>query len=161
MGAAMFLVACTQHRDIREAYEVEGDVEVEIAGRQTIDAVAVHGGFVAKYNGGPIAPQYITRIEDTRHGRGALQGLGLGALIGGTTGALIGYTSADEDDFLFNSKGEVALIGGVVMGMAGGFIGLVVGAIKGSTTVYEHRAMGTAVRVNGPSGSVAGVTVTF
>ena len=126
-----------------------------------VDAVAVQGGFVAKYNGGPIAPMYVSKVVDTQHGRGALEGLGLGALIGGVTGAVIGYAAADEDDYLFNSKGEVAVVGGLVFGTMGALVGVVVGAVKGSTIIYEHKATGTAVRVNGPPGSVAGVSVTF
>lgn len=171
--ALLFLVVtgCTRHKNITEAHEVAGD-EVTLVGQRghqvTAVGVAAPGGitFYDKANGGMVPSQEIVRIEETSHGLGAAQGFGIGAGIGVLTGAVIGLSSGDDecndDQFcIFEfSAGEKAVIAGIALGGLGGLIGLVVGAAKGTTTIYEHES-GTRVRVGGPAGSTAGVTMTF
>jgi hypothetical protein len=172
-AALLFLAAvgCTTHKNITEAHELAGD-EVTLQGqhghRVTAVGVATPGGirFYDKANGGMVPANEIVRIEDTSHGLGAVQGLGIGVGIGALTGALIGYSSGDdecsEDSWciLQFTAGEKAVLAGIALGGLGGLVGLVVGAAKGSTTIYEHSS-GTSVRVGGPAGSTAGITMTF
>lgn len=173
-AALLFLAAtgCTNHKNITEAHELAGD-EVTLQGqhghRVTAVGVASPGGitFYDKANGGMVPSHEIVRIEETSHGRGAIQGLGAGAGIGALTGGLIGLASGDDDCsgedhgcILEFSAGEKAVILGIFLGGIGGLVGLVVGAAKGSTTIYEHSS-GTTVRVGGPAGSTAGITMTF
>ena len=159
------LVGCTHHRPLAQVGEVEGEVSVEVSGARTVDAVAVADGlgvsFVAK-DGGAIASEHVTRVVDRRHGRGAAEGLGLGALAGVVTGVILGYSSGDdecnEDQWciLTFSAEEKAVLAGFGLGVLGAGLGLVVGAVKGSTIIYENAETGVVVR---PSGN--GVAVTF
>ena len=169
--ALLFLVAagCTHHKNIVEAHELAGD-EVVLEGQygHQVTAVGVNTPagitFYDKANGGMVPAQEIVKIKDVSHGRGAIEGLGIGAGLGGLMGGLIGLASGDDECesecFIEFSAGEKAVILGVVLGGLGGLIGLVVGAAKGSTTVYEHES-GVSVRVGGPAGSTAGLTMTF
>jgi hypothetical protein len=172
--ALVFLAVtgCTHHKNITEAHELVGD-EVVLEGQHgrqvTAVGVAGPGGitFYDKANGGMVPPNEIAMIKDTSHGRGALEGLGVGAGLGVLTGAAAGFASGDDEcsdeEFciLEFSAGEKAVIFGVLLGGIGGVLGLVVGAAKGSTTIYEHPQSGTSVRVGGPAGSTAGLTMTF
>jgi hypothetical protein len=49
----------------------------------------------------------------------------------------------------------------MVLGVVGAGIGLIVGAVQGSTFVYESRATQTSVLLGGPPGSELGMTVRF
>ncbi|MBA3499035.1 MAG: hypothetical protein H0T65_01595 [Deltaproteobacteria bacterium] len=173
--ALLFLVVagCTHQKNITEAHELVGD-EVVLEGQygHQVTAVGVNTPagvtFYDKANGGMVPSHEIVKIKDVSHGRGAIEGLGIGGGIGIVTGAVIGLASGDDecgDDhggcFLAFSAGEKAMILGVVLGGLGGLVGLVVGAAKGSTTVYEHPRSGVSVRVGGPAGSTAGLTMTF
>jgi hypothetical protein len=166
------LAACTHHRPLREAHDlVNGDdVVVENHVGQTQPARVVHGPNNELQLSSPIGvlpEQQIARITETSSGLGAAEGLGLGALIGGTIGAVGMYASGDadcegntDDGLCFEfSAGEKAVIGGIAFGAIGGLIGLVVGASKGSTTIYEDGD--TRITPIAPQGSTAGLTVTF
>lgn len=173
--ALVFLAVagCTHHKNITEAHELAGD-EVVLEGQYghqvTAVGVAAPGGvtFFDKANGGMVPSHEIVKIKDVSHARGALEGLGLGVGIGALTGGAIGLASGDDDCsnedhgcFLEFSAGEKAAILGILLGGLGGLVGLVVGAAKGSTTIYEHSRAGVTVRVGGPEGSTAGLTMTF
>jgi len=173
MRAWLFVVAvgCTHERTITEAHEVAGET-VEVAGQygQAVTAVAVAtpGGitFYDKRTGGLVPMHEISKVTDVSHGRGAVEGLGIGGGVGVLTGAVIGLASGDDacepgQDCVFAfSAGEKAVLGGVVLGAIGGGLGLIVGAMKGSATIYT-RSSQPAVRLIGPPGSVGGVTFAF
>jgi len=168
--AVLAASACTHHQNIVSAHELVGEeVEVELYGRPPIEAVGVHGrlpgttDYVAK-NGEVIDGNSVIRVTDTRHARGAVEGLGLGALIGGGAGAVLGLASGDDDEcesdhgcWFELSAGEKAVLLGFVFGVLGGGIGLVVGAVKGSTIVYESQSSQMSVRVGGDGGSLVTV----
>jgi hypothetical protein len=178
MKSALVVVAlagCTHHRNINEAHELVGDevvLEGQYGAQVTAVGVASAGGitFIDKANGGMVPPNEIVRIKETSHGLGAVQGLGIGIGIGAGLGIVMGFASGDDECndesgeggcwFSF-SAGEKATILGVVFGGAGGLLGLIVGAMKGSTTIYEQPGSNVSVRVGGPAGSTAGVTMTF
>lgn len=82
-----------------------------------------------------IATSEIGKVVIKKRGRGALEGLGIGILTGAVTGALIGFASGDDDPktvFLPLTAEEKALGGGIVLGGAGGLLGLPIGAAVGS-----------------------------
>lgn len=82
-----------------------------------------------------IATSQIKSTVLKKSGRGALEGLGLGILSGAITGALIGFVSGDDDPqtvFLPYTAEEKAVGYGVVLGAAGGLLGLPIGAAVGS-----------------------------
>jgi hypothetical protein len=168
------VTACTHHKDIVEAHEIEGAVEITTTNGATIEAEAVgqmnrHKSFVAKDGSGVVPDVAIARIEDTLHGRGALEGLGIGALVGASVGAVLGYADGDDECnsdegqwcILTFSAEEKAAFGAIGLGIVGGGIGLVVGALKGSTVIYEDKQSETVVRAVAPAGSQVGVTVSF
>jgi hypothetical protein len=169
----VFVVGCTHHRDIREAHQLAGE-EVELTGQygHTVTAVGVRGPngitFVDKANGGMVPDEEIVTITDVSHGRGALQGLGIGAAAGIATGMVAGFASGDDNcdnedhGCFFELTAEAkAMIFGVLLGALGGGVGLIVGAVKGSTTIYAREGSNVSVRLGGPASSVAGVTVNF
>lgn len=174
MRASLLVVAfagCTHHYSLTEAHEVAGD-EVELVGQygQRVRAVGVASGggltFYDKANGGMVPPEEIHRIEDTRHLRGALEGLGIGGGIGAGLGIVIGLASGDDectddhgDCFFAFSAGDKAVIGAILLGGLGGAVGLIVGAMKGSTIIYERAGGSVSVRAGGDDGSL--VTVSF
>jgi hypothetical protein len=102
--ALLFLVVagCTHHKTIAEAHEVVGE-EVTLQGqyghRVTAVGVRTPGGvtFYDKANGGMVPANEIVRIEETSHGLGAIQGLGIGGGIGILIGAAAGFASGDDD----------------------------------------------------------------
>ena len=62
--------------------------------------------------------------------RKVLKGLGVGMLIGAGSGVVIGLASGDDEGtFLAFTAEEKALMAGLVLGLAGGAVGLIVGAI--------------------------------
>jgi hypothetical protein len=82
-----------------------------------------------------VATSEIGTVVIKKRGRGALEGLGIGILAGAVTGALIGFASGDDDPqtvFLPLTAEEKALEGGIVLGGAGGLLGLPIGAAVGS-----------------------------
>ena len=109
----------------------------------------------------------IEKIQRTSHGRGALHGLAIGAGIGATVGIVAGYASGDDDcdeDLglcIFDEAEDKAFVGGMLLGTAGGLVGLVIGAAMGATITYEHDRPRQVVKPVGPPGSVAGVSVSF
>jgi hypothetical protein len=166
------LAACTHHRPLREARDLENGDEVVAENHvgQTQPARVVHGvnGELELHSPiGVLPSQQVARVTESSTGLGAAEGLGLGALIGGSIGAAAFYASGDadcegntDDGLCFEfSAGEKAVLGGIAFGALGGIIGLVVGASRGSTTIYEDGD--TRVTPIAPQGSTAGVTVTF
>ena len=100
--------------------------------------------------GNPANPTYVRlgdvrSIEVRRHGRGAIEGLGLGLLSGVVVGALGGYVTGDDpsrqdlnEDFSIRfTRNENALVWGIIGGGLGGLLGLLVGAISGHVDRYE------------------------
>lgn len=82
-----------------------------------------------------IATSEVGKVVIKKRGRGALEGLGIGILTGAVTGAVIGFASGDDDPktvFLPLTAEEKALGGGIVLGAAGGLLGLPIGAAVGS-----------------------------
>jgi hypothetical protein len=169
------VAGCTNRKTIMEAHELAGS-EVEVSGRygQKVSAVGVAGPggvtFVDKASGGVVPAEEIYRIDDTSHALGAVQGLGIGAGIGAVLGAVLGYSAGDDDvgddgshggDLFELSAGDKAAIGGILLGGLGGLVGLVAGAMKGSTTIYERGGSSTVITPVGPPGSAGGVTIAF
>ena len=84
-----------------------------------------------------VATSEVAAVQFNRHGRGAWEGLGLGLLSGAVTGAAIGFADGDDESgFLTSTAEEKALGGGILLGGAGGLLGLLVGAAVGSKDVY-------------------------
>jgi hypothetical protein len=167
------LAACTHHRplhDARDRLENDDEVVAENHGGQSQPARVLHGPNGELQLRSPIGTlpwKQIARIKETSRGRGAAQGLGIGALIGATVGAVGEYASGGSDCegdsggalcFEFTA-GEKAAIGGIGFGILGGLIGLVIGAARGSTTIYDDGD--TRITPVAPQASTAGVTVTF
>jgi hypothetical protein len=91
----------------------------------------------------------------TRHGRGALEGAVIGAAVGALAGALVGASQGsdpapvpmctDLDGGVICttigghglSAGEKAAIGGVGLGVLGGGVGALIGALVGHTDRFE------------------------
>ena len=79
----------------------------------------------------------ISRLEiSAGERRNTLKGLGLGVLIGAGTGAILGFASGDdkcgENTCLFGDAEFKAGALGIVLGVAGGVIGTITGALKKS-----------------------------
>lgn len=162
------LVACSHSRDIRHANEVEGEVELEGANGQLVDAVAVasQGGVAFQAADGSWVPaDRIAKIKDTRHARGAFEGLGIGALAGFAVGAVVGYADGDDDCgdhcwFALDAE-EKAILGGFAVGLLGAVVGAVAGGVIGSTVVYERQPGNVSFRPVGPKGSAVGMSLDF
>jgi hypothetical protein len=157
---------CTHHRTLADLTEVEGKtVTIETTSGAKVDAtaVAVPGGIQLHTERGLIPPNQIGKVTDVRHLRGAGEGFLYSGLTGVTIGAIIGFADGDDKGgFLAFSAGEKAFIGGFLLGGTLGFVGLLVGAITGSTFEYSaevHKQ--AAIKPVGPRGSVAGMTITF
>lgn len=73
----------------------------------------------------PMASIAGLQVSRGRHSRW-LMGLGIGFGAGAVTGAILGASS--EDDLLFTS-GDKAVMGGVALGVIGGAVGVVAGAL--------------------------------
>ena len=164
---ALLLAACTHHRPIHAAYEVEGDVTLETFDGREVDATAMQtpNGTVFRTRTGEIVELgSVLRVTDTRRLRGAAEGLGIGAGIGALGGIILGFADGSDppcDECWFNmTAGEKATLAGIAFGIVGGAIGLGAGAILGSQFDYSG---GTTpiVTPGGPPGSVGGVTVHF
>ncbi len=167
---ALLATACTTHKPIEYARELSNGDEVVAENHvgQTQEARVVKSPTSLELHSqiGVLPAQQVARITETSHGKGALQGAGLGFLIGAGIGAVVGYSDGDDhcdDDggwciFTFTAK-EKAVLGGVVLGGTGAIVGLIVGAMVGSKTIYEDGT--TTVTPIGPQGSTAGITVQF
>ncbi len=145
VAALLLIAACTHHAPVAEVGEVRGDVTVETTDHREIDAVASAGadGSLAlrTIDNRPIDLGYVKELRDEHTLRGALEGGGIGAGIGILGGAILGYAGGDDPEcdhcyFATSAKGK-AMIGAVVFGVIGGLIGLAVGTVHGSTTIYE------------------------
>lgn len=79
----------------------------------------------------------IREITFKNTGRGALQGLGLGFVGGAVTGALA--ASSDPGTGFVFSRAEVALLAGVIFGLAGGAVGITLGGAIGSKDSFDFR----------------------
>ncbi len=75
----------------------------------------------------------IAEIRFIRRDRGVAEGIGLGVLVGGATGAAFGLLSEPG----FFDRGEQMLLGGGVIGAAGGVLGILVGLTQGSRHIYR------------------------
>jgi hypothetical protein len=84
----------------------------------------------------------IRGYDVTRHGRGALEGLGFGALAGATFGVFAGLVAGsdppctNEDFCLRFTAGDKALFGGLAGVVTGALSGLLLGALIGHTDHY-------------------------
>jgi hypothetical protein len=87
----------------------------------------------------------IRGYDVTRHGQGALEGLGIGLLAGVALGAVAGFSAGDDppcdqNEFLgclfHMTAGDKAAIGGVVGGLTGALSGVLIGALVGHTDHY-------------------------
>jgi hypothetical protein len=87
----------------------------------------------------------ICRIIFERPGKGAAEGLGIGAVSSAFTGIvfgyIFGYTREDDEDELFHTAEDRAIVGSVVFGVYGAVlgagIGALAGALRGSRERYE------------------------
>ncbi|MGE0399400.1 MAG: hypothetical protein AB7T06_21990 [Kofleriaceae bacterium] len=169
------LAACTHTRPLSRAFvDVEPGrwVDVKTTSGATLSAVTVQTTTGIAYqdeSGGLIDPVAIAGVVDNRTLRGAGEGFLTGAGIGAGLGVLVGLADGDDppcDDSghswcLFNmTAGEKAILGGILLGGLGSIVGLAIGAVHGSDTVYTTQS-GIAITPVGPSGSVAGATLTF
>jgi hypothetical protein len=74
----------------------------------------------------------ITGMDiSVRRERKVLKGLGVGVLVGASSGVLIGLASGDDEgSFLAFTAEEKAMIAGLGLGLVGGAVGLIVGALN-------------------------------
>ena len=122
----------------------EHDAHVTLAGGRHLPATALQvtldlTSWIDPASGAVmnVATPEVTAVQFTRHGRGALEELGIGLLSGAAMGALVGFASGDDDPgILAFTAEEKALLGGVFFGGIGGLLGLSFGAAIGSKDVY-------------------------
>lgn len=165
------LSACTHHHHIAEAHELGGETVTLSTSRGDVEAVGVNTPngveFQDTRSGQFVDANDIKLIETKRHGQGALEGGAWGALAGAVIGGVYGYAQGDDEcsdhdlcilDFSAEDK---AALGAIMLGGLGGLAGLVVGAVVGSTNLYEYPTPQTVVTPVGPPGSVAGMTFSF
>lgn len=172
--AALLVAAagCTHHRPLAQVSElgVGEDVTVDVTGYGEVEVttVATAGGTSFRDAGGTlISPDNVARVVDVRRARGAGEGFLIAGGLGVAVGVVLGFADGDDPPcadtawlcFRF-SAGEKATLGGIAFGSLGGLIGLVVGAVRGSQFVYDN-GEGVTVTATAPSGSAAGLTVTF
>jgi uncharacterized protein YceK len=122
-------------------------VQVQLADGRTLEATDLDvAPDVASYVDADgqmhtVATDTIEQIRLVRHGRGALEGLGIGLMMGAASGAMVGLASGstcDEGD-LFCDPGFFALAFGALGGAAGSLVGLAAGSVRGHHTVYHLR----------------------
>lgn len=105
----------------------------------------------------------VVRVESSRiwriqvsagERRQALKGLGYGAAGGAGLGIVLGLASSDDSDcgFICFSAGEMAAMGGIFLGITGGVVGLIAGALTTETT-WNDVPMSTVRPSIMPSGS--------
>jgi hypothetical protein len=167
---ASLLAGCTHNRPLTSVNEIGGEnVVVETTHGESIDVYAApvpNGVVLRPAEGGFVPAHTVVRVVQIRRGRGAFEGFAATGGVGLVLGALIGYGSGDDHctDFciLTFTAGEKAMILGTTMGLAGGLVGLIVGAALGSHFVYSNENRQTArIKALGPPGSAAGFTVAF
>jgi hypothetical protein len=79
----------------------------------------------------------IKKITNTRHGKGALKGLGGGLVTGAAIGFGLGYFSYNESQSdWFHSAGEAGGIGAIIFGVPAALVGLIAGAIHGDIETF-------------------------
>lgn len=74
------------------------------------------------------------------HGKGAVEGLGVGFLSGFAGGFVLGYLASSEHAY-FGRAGS-ATITGTVLGLLGGFFGLIGGSASGDQEIFMFHASG-------------------
>lgn len=168
--AAAAATACTHTQTLNHVNELPGgaEVTVELSGYGEVDAMTVPTArgmaFRAMDGGDFLDTAQVTKVEQVRHGRGALEGFLWGAGVTGLTAGMLGYASGDDECTgfcLFTMTAEDKLAFGLVVGgMVGGLFGVVIGGIRGSHFVYESSET-VKVTAGGPPGSAAGFSVTF
>ena len=144
------LVGCTSTQSLRPHELVGQQVELELTSGHQVDGTAefAQDGSVVwrTVDGTLVAPHQVLAASKTNRPGGAFQGLGVGLLFGVTTGALLGFLSGDDppcsgDWFCIRfDASEKAMAGAVGLGGMGSLLGLIVGAIKGKTTIWEWPA---------------------
>jgi hypothetical protein len=95
-----------------------------------------------------IATSEVSNIIIKKSDRGALEGAGLGLLFGGVAGAVIGFASGDDpgvgkggfEEIVAYTAGQKAFGYGIVLGGAGGLLGLYIGAAVGSKDKFVVNA---------------------
>jgi hypothetical protein len=89
----------------------------------------------------PTEALYAIRLENTKSGRAAVEGLGFGFLVGALVGAGIGLVSGDDNPeeslILSFTAEEKAALAGIIVGAMGGVTGLLIGAALGSPETYR------------------------
>ena len=83
----------------------------------------------------------IKSITFRKHGKGALEGLGMGLLLGGLFGAVIGYSSGDDpgSGILALKRKDKVILYAIFWGGISGLGGLIVGSLEGSTEKYVFK----------------------
>ncbi|MEJ7601696.1 MAG: hypothetical protein WKG01_27590 [Kofleriaceae bacterium] len=161
---------CTHNRTPVDIQQVIGkQVTVVTLDRNTATAYGDHvaAGIVFRDPSGRVIPnEHIDHVIKVSHRRGALEGLGLGLAIGAGFGAVLGLASGDDqcerECYIAFTAGEKAVVGAIVFGTLGSGIGLIVGAIRGSRSVYSFgRGHELHITPSGPPGSVVGATLAF
>jgi hypothetical protein len=167
------MAGCTHRRPASAVYGVDGSKVRFVATNQPIQegrAVLTVRGLMFQTDTGEVSIQDVETVEDVKHWRGALEGVGIGLLAGVVAGGAIGLASGDDTcepgardlcyDYL-QTKWDKAAIGVIVLGGLGGFVGLVVGTLAGSRDVYVLEAPQPQFVPSGPPGSVMGGTWHF
>ncbi len=114
-----------------------------------------------------VATSQVVDVRFKNHGQGTLEGLGLGILGGAATGAFLGFVDGDDPPcergafICFRSTAQdkaaiLAFLGAPI----GGFIGMLSGAARGKTYVYQlvTRHADNAGRANRFTGSIPPLT---
>jgi hypothetical protein len=170
LACVALLSACTHHRPLSQARDLDlgrtVTVQTTTGAYSAITIVGPHGVGYASTNGGMIDPSTIVRVTNHSVARGALDGFLIVGGIGFVVGVGRGIADGDDPDCDYTSfcvqrsRGEKAVLGGLIDGALAGVIGLAIGAVVGSDVVYsidEHMT----VTPSGPPGSIAGATLTF
>jgi hypothetical protein len=89
----------------------------------------------------------VREITIRKHGRGAVDGLGIGAAVGLGLGFLMGVTLHDGPGFFDDTRAESGLLAGGALGLLGGTLGTFFGLVGGHRTVYRFDDTGTPQRV--------------
>ena len=161
-GVLLFATfGCTTQKDVRDVHDLVGE-EVTVVtrhGSTTATVERTNGRIAYVADGAPIASSDVVSITQTSHVQGAAMGLVIGFGAGFVIGAgsnLAHKDTCEENPSCWDFGPTIA---GVGMGLLGGAVGLLVGAVGGRNEVYDLRT--SSVKIGGPSGSTAGLTITF
>ena len=169
----VLVAACTHHRAASNVYDLDGSKVRFVSMGQPIQdgrAVLTARGLMFRTDAGDVPVADVVLVEDVKHWRGALEGLGIGLLSGVVAGGVIGLASGDDTCepgardqcyYYLDTKWDKAAIGAILLGGFGGAIGLVVGTFGGSRDVYVLEASQPQFVPSGPPGSVLGGTWRF